>query len=778
MTLSAPIPAYRPRSRFHLMILLFGALLAFSALTHPSSASGAPLLPVAGASIAGPSKAGAPETSASKENLRALIEKIESPEGRAAFLADLRLLLKTLETDKKETESGASSINHVYAGLIQRLDDILSQSFQAFRGLPLKLKGVAGKWRNVTGDSSVLWGMARFLVAIFLALIFLVAARRVIRNHFPPAKQGNGASLSECIGAAVRSWLERVLPSAVLLLAGSMIVILFGLGRIEEGLLLIFLWSIFLERAIMGMIRAIFAPFRPEFRIFPVSDNTSGLITVWGRRFVLVAVWGEAIAQGAQVLTLGPEAVIALTNIYRLIILLQALSLVLQYRDGVRKLLAASEPEDAGRAVKTAVATWNILVSRWHFFAIPYFIVFFMLWATESRDGVRFLISATGKTALIAAAAYFIVRLVRLAASRLYSVGDRLKAIVPGIEKRANRYTPLITRSLSSIIWAVAFLFILDAWGLPTIEALFSVAGVKFLTSIGEIIVTVGISILFIEGVHVTVEYFLNGRKDEAGDIIEATPHQRTLLPLGFSAFKWVTIVVAGILVLDSLGVNIAPVLAGAGILGLAIGFGAQSLVKDIITGVFMLIENNIAIGDIVRVKDIGGAVEGFNLRSVRLRDYNGNVHVIPNSSIDVVTNFTKDFSRAVFDIGVAYREDVDRVIGVIRQVADEMAADPVWGEQILEPVEIAGVERFDDSAVTIRGRFKTKPIKQWGIRREFNKRIKKAFDEHQIEIPFPYRTLTWAEPAPEIPDGPGPPTPPKPARGGEIPDSDGDDGE
>lgn len=770
MTRFVPNPAYRPGPRFRLVIFLLGAALAFSALTHPSPAFGAPPPPLP---AAGDTKAGA-----SKENLRALIEKIESPEQRTAFLADLRLLLETLETKKKGTGSGSSSINHIYAGLIQRLDDILIQRFQAFRGLPQKLGRVAEKWRNVSGESSLLWGMARFLVAIFLALIFLVAVRRVIRNYFPPAKQGNGASLTDCIGEAIRNWIERVLPSAVLLLAGSMIVILFGLGRIEEGLLLIFVWSIFLERVTTGIIRAIFAPLRPGFRIFPVSDETSGLISVWGPRFVMVAVWGEAIAQGSEVLTLGPEAVIALTNIYRLVILLQALSLVLQYRDGVRSLLSASEPGDAGRTVKTAIAAWNILVSRWHFIAVPYLIVFFMLWATESRDVVRFLISATGMTALIIAATYIIVRLIHLAASRLYSVGDRLKAVVPGIERRSNRYTPLITRSLSGVIWAMAFLFVLDAWGLPTIEVLFSVAGVKFITSVGEIVITIGISILFIEGMHVTVEYFLNGRKDEADNIIEATPHQRTLLPLGFSAFKWVTIVVAGILVLDSLGVNIAPVLAGAGILGLAIGFGAQSLVKDIITGVFMLIENNIAIGDIVRVKDIGGVVESFNLRSVRLRDYNGNVHVIPNSSIDVVTNFTKDFSRAVFDIGVAYREDVDRVIGVIRQVADEMSGDPEWGEQILEPVEIAGVERFDDSAVIIRGRFKTKPIKQWGIRREFNRRIKKAFDENEIEIPFPYRTLNWAEKSPEHPEGSlRPPAPPRPSVGVDI-DSGGDDGE
>ncbi|MBT3820637.1 MAG: mechanosensitive ion channel, partial [Nitrospinaceae bacterium] len=293
------------------------------------------------------------------------------------------------------------------------------------------------------------------------------------------------------------------------------------------------------------------------------------------------------------------------------------------------------------------------------------------------------------------------------------------------------------------------------------------------IATLAEIIITVALAILFIEGAHAAVEYFLNGRRDHQGSVIEPSPHQRTLLPLAYSAVKWVVIAVAGIILLASLGVNIAPVLAGAGILGLAIGFGAQSLVKDIITGVFMLIENNIAIGDIVRVKDIGGTVESFSLRSVKLRDYDGNVHVIPNSVIDVVTNFTKEYSRAVFEVGVAYREDADRVMGVIRQVGDEMAQDPEWGDQILEPVEIAGLERFDDSAIVIRGRFKTKPIKQWGVRREFNRRIKIAFDAMSIEIPFPYRTLTWAQEAPEPPEGSTIPPTPIATRG--TGDADGD---
>ncbi|MBT4429067.1 MAG: mechanosensitive ion channel [Nitrospinaceae bacterium] len=709
----------------------------------------------------------------SPEEIKALIEKIESPEKRAGLLSDLKILLQAIEDKKRGTEATSPVYKHFYAGLIQKIDDALSRSFGAFRNLPQKIDEIGGHLSTVAGEGPALWGFVRLAVAIALSLLLLLALRRASTLYLPHKTDDSTADLGPRIGIAVKFWLERAVPPAILLLAGSLLVILFGLGQVEENLLLIFLWSLFLERSLVAATRALLSPARPKMRIFPLADDVAGLCSIWVRRFIEVAVWGEAIAQTAGALGLGPDAETTLTIAYRFVIVLQAMALTLQYRGSVRRLLSALEPDNAGGALRAAIAAWNIVASRWHFIALPYLLILFSLWATDSREGVQSLITATATTAIIIAAAYGAGSLVGLAASRLFTISARLKTLVPSIDQRANRYTPLITRSINGIIWVGAFLFVLDAWGIPTIEALLSRAGVTLIATLAEIIITVALAILFIEGAHAAVEYFLNGRRDHQGSVIEPSPHQRTLLPLAYSAVKWVVIAVAGIILLASLGVNIAPVLAGAGILGLAIGFGAQSLVKDIITGVFMLIENNIAIGDIVRVKDIGGTVESFSLRSVKLRDYDGNVHVIPNSVIDVVTNFTKEYSRAVFEVGVAYREDADRVMGVIRQVGDEMAQDPEWGDQILEPVEIAGLERFDDSAIVIRGRFKTKPIKQWGVRREFNRRIKIAFDAMSIEIPFPYRTLTWAQEAPEPPEGSTIPPTPIATRG--TGDADGD---
>ncbi|MBK8274707.1 MAG: mechanosensitive ion channel family protein [Nitrospira sp.] len=199
-------------------------------------------------------------------------------------------------------------------------------------------------------------------------------------------------------------------------------------------------------------------------------------------------------------------------------------------------------------------------------------------------------------------------------------------------------------------------------------------------------------------------------------------------------------------MILSEMGIDLKPMLAAAGLGGLAIGFGAQSLVKDVISGFFILLENSIRVGDVVEVAGVSGLVEQIELRSIRLRDLAGNVHVVPNGVIDKVKNMTKDYSYYVFDVGVAYREDVDEVMATLKSIADELQADPAFKDDILDPLEMLGVDQFAHSAVIIKCRVKTQPIKQWRIGREMNRRIKKTFDAKGIEIPFPHQTIYWGE--------------------------------
>jgi len=207
-----------------------------------------------------------------------------------------------------------------------------------------------------------------------------------------------------------------------------------------------------------------------------------------------------------------------------------------------------------------------------------------------------------------------------------------------------------------------------------------------------------------------------------------------------------VVVIVAGTLVLGELGISIAPILATAGVAGVAIGFGAQSLIKDYFTGFFLLLEDQVRQGDVVEVAGKGGLVEEVTLRYVRLRDMEGHVHYIPNGEIKLVTNRTRAYATPVVEIGVAYRENIDQVFGVMREVAAELRADARWKDRVVEDLEIIGVERWGDSAIVLRVRFKVvPPIQQWNVKREYLKRLKSAFDSRGIEIPFPQLTLHTA---------------------------------
>ena len=218
----------------------------------------------------------------------------------------------------------------------------------------------------------------------------------------------------------------------------------------------------------------------------------------------------------------------------------------------------------------------------------------------------------------------------------------------------------------------------------------------------------------------------------------EATKRVETLIRLvrqGIRVVLWLTIL---LVVLKEIGVDVAPILASAGVVGLAVGFGAQNLVRDVISGFFFIMENQVRVGDVAIVNGTGGLVERMNFRTITLRDLGGAVHVFPNGTVNTLSNLTRDWSAYLMDIGVAYKEDPDHVIEIMRQVGAELREDPVLGRHMLGDI--------GDSAVTIKARIRTLPIRQWDVGREYLKRLKHAFDQAGVEIPFPHRTLYFGE--------------------------------
>jgi small-conductance mechanosensitive channel len=238
-------------------------------------------------------------------------------------------------------------------------------------------------------------------------------------------------------------------------------------------------------------------------------------------------------------------------------------------------------------------------------------------------------------------------------------------------------------------------------------------------------------------------------KKRSAGPEIEVEKRGKTIGDVLYKAGAVVVWVVVIMMALRELGFDIGPILAGAGILGLAVGFGAQNLVRDIISGLFLIIENQVRVNDVAVINGTGGLVEEVNLRTTVLRSQDGTVHIFPNGAINSLSNMTRQFSYYVFDLGVAYKEDTDRVVEVIKEVGATIFDDPEYAPFIKEPIEVLGVDQFADSAVIIKARIKTEPIKQWMVGRELNRRFKRRFDELGIEIPFPHRTLCFGEASP-----------------------------
>jgi small-conductance mechanosensitive channel len=230
---------------------------------------------------------------------------------------------------------------------------------------------------------------------------------------------------------------------------------------------------------------------------------------------------------------------------------------------------------------------------------------------------------------------------------------------------------------------------------------------------------------------------------DDGDDSVTTLREQRghTIAQLLRSVGRVVLVVIA-LLLTFNVFIDIGPILAGAGILGLAVSFGAQSLVKDVISGFFILFENQFAIGDVIEIAGKSGVVEKMTLRVAVLRDGEGVMHVVPNSEIKVVSNKTRGWSRAVVDVGIAYNEDVDRALGIVRDEAAQLATDPVWSLQLDGAPEVVGVESLGDSSVVIRTLIRTQPGSQWTVAREFRRRIKNRFDRDGVEIPFPQRRV------------------------------------
>jgi len=317
------------------------------------------------------------------------------------------------------------------------------------------------------------------------------------------------------------------------------------------------------------------------------------------------------------------------------------------------------------------------------------------------------------------------------------------------VEAAAGRLNHLLRRVVQVLALLIAGVVILQGMGVRGVPRLTGEEVVKWLLGPGFRIAVIAVGAL---GLTRAIHFFAEGLQDRligVGTSLDVTERRKRVQTLARLLALTSDVLIMGIgvlMILRQVDVDITPILTGAGIIGLAVGFGAQNLVRDVISGFFLILENQVRVGDVASINGKSGLVEAIRLRTIVLRALDGTVHVIPNGAITELSNMTKDFSFAVVDVGVAYKEDVDRVMAVLRELGASLRQDPAWTPAILDALEVLGLDRFGDSAVIIKIRMKTMPSQQWAVARELRRRIKRVFDEQGIEIPFPHLSLYAGE--------------------------------
>ncbi|MFQ5662600.1 MAG: mechanosensitive ion channel family protein [Terriglobia bacterium] len=357
------------------------------------------------------------------------------------------------------------------------------------------------------------------------------------------------------------------------------------------------------------------------------------------------------------------------------------------------------------------------------------------------------VIAVVGVLALLWVGLWLSSRAIRRLAEQM---GEKDKEHIKEVERWAKQLIRFVRLTVGIVFVIAAVFIVLQTLGIRGLPALTWKQVAGWLVGSGlRILLVLGGAFVLTRVLHLLIArlpLFVVPRTGPLAQVAEQQKRATTITRLLRMISTVVVMSIAVLIVLRELGVDITPILTGAGIAGLAFGFGAQHLVRDIISGFFLIVEDQVRVGDVAIINGKGGLVEAIRLRTIVLRGLDGTVHIFPNGAISELSNMTKDFSYYVIDLGVAYKENVDRVMEVLKEVGAELQADPEYADKILAPLEILGVDAFADSAVVIKARIKTAPIQQWTVGRELRRRIKHAFDARGIEIPFPHLSIYFGE--------------------------------
>ena len=476
-------------------------------------------------------------------------------------------------------------------------------------------------------------------------------------------------------------------------------------------------------QAILAASAAVIAPQTPELRLLAIGTGAAEQVQRLARRLFGLMIIGHALARVGWLMGL---SLTGLTLVEHAILLLAHLGLaviILRHRRDVAAWLSSVAPGDS------ATISWPTrLAPVWHWLAWAALAVLWVLLALQPAGGPTLVIGCLLGSAVIVAVA-------RLADTALRDALDRFGQSA-GSTHGLHGWLRMATRLAISVLAGLA---ILELWGLAPLSWLFASAlGRQMLGGTGTIAITLAIAVIVWEGANLAINRHITRLAD--GTQAARASRLRTLLPILRTTLLTGILIMVGLTVLSQLGVNIAPLLAGAGVLGIAIGFGSQKLVQDVITGLFLLLENAMQVGDVVTLGGLTGVAEELSIRSIRLRAEDGSIHVIPFSAVSTVTNLTRDFGQAVIEARVANTEDYDKVETVLRAIFTEMRAETLWETDIVGDLDMMGLARLEDSAMVIKCRIKCAPFARWRVLREFQRRMQHQFTTHAIAYPPPAR--------------------------------------
>lgn len=722
------------------LALLLGLLSAVAAPTAAAQTA-------ASTSAPPPARTAAPVTT---EDLQHLVDTIQNPATRQELIKELQALIAAQRGSQAKPSTASA-----HAFFVMLLNDA-----HAVGGEILKAATVV-----VDAPRLVEWAreqatnrQARHRWSVIGTPLVIIIGLAVVADWFVwfllrgPARRFGARAGETVIWRLIDMLISaafEALPIAAFAATAFVVLPLtaphFTTERLAVTVISAYLWS----RAVSAAARVVLLS-PSALTLYPLGEETRNYLYIWIRRFANFGIFGFAIA-GCGWWFGVPGAIYAI--FLRLIVLvlgLLAIVFVLQNRTVVAHWLRGPIDAAAGRD-----RGWRLLRHRladaWHVLAIIVIVGTFGVSVLNIQGGFVFLMRATLLSAVVVLAAALAVQLVSRASESGFAISAELKTRFPTLETRANRYLPVLTTLASLAIYVAAALAVLAAWGIDSLPWLQA-------ATVNPVVVRIaGIAIVIVAGVVVWEAFVLALEHQVSRYENDSRRHARarTMAPFLYVTALIIIGVIVVFAVLAAIGINVGALLAGAGFFGLVAGLGSQSIIRDFLTSIAVLIDDTFAVGDVV---DLGGGhsgvVEMMSIRTIKLRAFDGSLHTVPFSEAKAIQNLTKDYSYYVANVGVAYHEDTDRVVKVLVNIVDGMRREKEFARWILEPLDVTGVDKFADSAVIIVVRIKTVPIHQWAIGREFNRRMKQAFDREGIEMPFPTRTVYFGN------DESDPPTP------------------